>query len=559
MSVRVVTTALAMWALATSSVLALGLQETDAQPVTAAVTGDVSSSESRIEERALADLSAGMTAFVLSASSDDTEITFNLPPNIDTTEAWLQLAARPASATSDGLIHVSINGGDPITIHPEARDIQARFALYSDDMQAGENTLTIGYSAQGASAGWIVDAQRSRLRLSLDELRPLASLAELETTLAADFAAPRRIALMTDVSRQRVTLEGLVVQGVALRAGAVPLFTGDATDADLLIRIAENGRLEESEVAMLHDGAPSQGPEIAFADSATPHLVITGRNIDEAAAAARLFAARSFAGYGAHFLAADAVVAERLGRRQTRDAGRLVGADADLRTFSTSGLPFSADQGSRTAVQISAQTDSDRYGALSVLARAALVGGEAWLYAWYGEAHHTVPPAHNLLVIGPNISGNDFVQRNAPAEMHAAMRAAERSRGQRGLMRFAAAAYAAEGDADRVNIGVASVFANQDAPGTYVAALTSPDLASFAAAGRSLGRSDLWQSLEGRAAVWSVRGVTALDFTVASPSLQARVTEFANDYNRDAAFLLFGVALMMLVRGTLRRRRVYTS
>ena len=77
--------------------------------------------------------------------------------------------------------------------------------------------------------------------------------------------------------------------------------------------------------------------------------------------------ARSFAGYGATFLAADAISAGRLGRRSV-DLDRTAMDRADLRTFATSGLPFSADQGARTAVQFSTRFDSDRHGALSVLA-----------------------------------------------------------------------------------------------------------------------------------------------------------------------------------------------
>ena len=557
MSVRVVSAALALWVMVTNGVLASGEQDVSNNDI----QHQVSTNALKTEERALADLSVGMNAFILTPSNNRTDIHFNLPPNVDATEAWLRLAARPASTTTNGNIHVSINNGDAITIRPEARAMEARFALFSSDLHPGENTLTISYSTETASAGWIVDATRSRLRLTLDENRPIASLEELETTLSADFAAPRRIALISDVSRQRATLEGLVAQGIALRAGSVPIFSGETHNADLIIRIAENGRLETTDRELLRNGRNSQGPEIAFSNDGDVRLIITGRNIDEAAAAARLFAARSFVGYDQTFLAADAVAAHRLGQRQTRDARNMVAGETDLRTFATSGLPFSADQGSRTAVQIAGRNDTDRYGALSVLARAALVSGEAWLYAWYGESHDTVPAGHNVLVIGPDFETNTLVERSAPAELHAAMRAAERSRGQRGLMRFAAAAYADDGDTSSPlnNLGVAALFANKDDPGHWVATLTAPDLASFEAAGRSLARSDLWQALEGRAAVWSERGVTPYDFSYIAPTFNERVQEFAVDHTRDAAFVLFGLAFFMLIRGIWRRRRVHAT
>jgi hypothetical protein len=561
MLVRVASAAIAACVVFAGQVLALGNAVSD---IDAALDQTITE-EYKTEERALADLATGMNAFVLSSSQNRTDISFTLPPTADATEAWLRLAARPASDHTSGRIHVSVNGGDAITIRPEARNIEARFALYSDDIQPGENTLSIMYSSDSAAAGWIVDARRSQLRLTLDDTGYIAGLAGLEAALAADFSAPRRIALISDVSRERVTLESLVVQGVALRAGAVPLFSADADSADLVIRIAENGRLSGTDRESLKNGDRSQGPEISFISGAVPRLVITGRNIDETSAAARLFAARSLAGFEQSFLAADAIAAERLGQRLIRDSGQVV-QHADLRTFATSGMPFSADQGSRTAVQFASLSEADRFGALSVMARAALISGEAWLFAWYGDIHQQAPADHNLLVIGPGSTEVSDVERNAPAEMRAALRAAERSQGQRGLMRLAAAAYAADGDetvidSDGADIGVAAVFQDQNVEGRWIGTLTATQNGGFEGAGRSLARSDLWRALEGRAAVWSARGVTALDYRINSPTLVDRGREFLADHLRDAAFILFGAALLLLARGLLgrRRRRVHAT
>lgn len=561
MLVRVALAAMALCASMAGQAWAQGNQDDRS----AAIVDQNAAEASRIEERTLADLETGMDAFVLSASQARTRIRFYLPPNTYSPEAWLKLAARPASDNSSGRIQVSINGGETIIIRPQPRAMEARFALFSADIHPGENVLEVSYTTDSATTGWIVDARRSQLRLTLEQDSPITTLDELELALAADFAAPRRIALITDISRERATLESLAAQGVALRAGSVPLFGGDEANADLVIRIAENDRLSADDRAILRSGTRSQGPEIAFTDGETPRLIITGRNIDEAAAAARLFAARSFEGYGRSFVAADAITARRLGRALVRDA-RLLSGNADLRSFAASGLPFSADQGSRTAVQFTTRTRADRYGALSVLARGALVSGDAWLYAWYGEANDQAPANHNLLIIGPGSTSIAALDRNAPAEFGAAMRAAERNRGQRGLMRLAAAAYAdednrpaTEASDEGAGIGVASLFRDPDQPGRWIGTLTSPNMASFELAGRSLARSDLWRALEGRAAVWSIRGVTALDYSVTAPTLRERGQEIALDHTRDAAFMLFGIAFIMLIRGIWRRRRVHAS
>ena len=558
MFVRVVSLVIAIL----SGGMAAGSSAIAQSSVPATAADDVPAITTNTQERALADLHGAGDAFVLSTSQPRSRIHFTLPPNVQTSEAWLRLAARPASDTTAGTIEVSVNGGDPIVIRPQARAMEARFALFSADIRPGDNTLTISYATQTAAPGWIVDARRSQLRLTLEPVRPLETLGELEHALGSDFAAPRRIALLTEAGRERITLEALTAQGLALRAGEVPLFTGDADQADLIVRIAEFARLDDADRAALRRGE-SQGPEVAFRHDGVPHLIVTGRNLDEATAAARLMGARSFEGYGRSFLAADAISAGRLGREQVRDA-RAFSANADLRTFAASGLPFSADQGARTAVQFSTRFDADRFGALSVLARAALIGDQAWLYAWYGDTSETAPADHNLLIIGPNSTAVADVDRSAPEELRAALRAAERSRGQRGLMRLAAAAYADAGDhaatapgaAPReTGVGVASLFRDRQNNQRWIGTLTTPDVASFADAGRSLARSDLWQALEGRAAVWSSRGVTPLDFSVEAPTLMDRAREFAIDHTRDAAFLLFGAALLMLLRGFARRRR----
>ena len=432
MIVRVVFAAILAWTVGVSGAVASSIQDAEPAEQARAEAGNVNT-----EERALADLRGSGDAFVLSSSQPSARIRFSLPPETVSSEAWLRLAARPASDGTDGRIRVTVNGGEPIVIRPQPRAMEARFALFSADFRPGENVLEIAYATDSASTGWIVDARRSRLRLTLEPVAPLDTLDALERALGADYAAPRRIALMTDPGRERITLESLLAQGLALRAGAVPIFTGDPQNADLVVRVAELGRLDEADRAALRS-QDSQGPEIAFRrDNGQPRLIVTGRNIDEATAAARLMGARSFAGYGATFLAADAISADRLGRRAV-DVDRTAMDQADLRIFASSGLPFSADQGARTAVQFSTRFDSDRHGALSVLARAALIGGEAWLYAWYGDANEAAPANHNLLVIGPNSTEFDAVDRNAPEELRAALRAAERSRGQRGLMRLAA-------------------------------------------------------------------------------------------------------------------------
>ena len=93
MSVRVVCAALSWWAVMAGGAVAV---EGDAASE-AEVLGTTAEQAIYTEERSLSDLQSGMTAFVLSPSQNQQTISFTLPPNADATEAWLNLAARPAS------------------------------------------------------------------------------------------------------------------------------------------------------------------------------------------------------------------------------------------------------------------------------------------------------------------------------------------------------------------------------------------------------------------------------------------------------------------------------
>ncbi|MGK0266709.1 MAG: hypothetical protein ACI82N_000958, partial [Maricaulis sp.] len=104
MFVRVALVAMALCASVTGQILAQGNQDDPS----ANTLDQIATEGTRIEERTLADLETGMDAFVLSSSQPRTRIRFYLPPNTYAGEAWLRLAARPASDNSSGRIQVSI-------------------------------------------------------------------------------------------------------------------------------------------------------------------------------------------------------------------------------------------------------------------------------------------------------------------------------------------------------------------------------------------------------------------------------------------------------------------
>ncbi|MCW5725715.1 MAG: hypothetical protein KIS81_12280 [Maricaulaceae bacterium] len=485
-------------------------------------------------------LDAGADTLVLARGRETADIRFTLPANITAREVRLVLAARPVEHGA-GALELRVNGA----LAGAASDApRGGLVIDAGLLRPGENILTL--SLASADGAWIVDGRRSRLRLGFESARPLASLDEFETALAADFGGPRRISIDAGGHPDRLALEALAAQGTALRAGRTPLF--GTTGADLRIRFDSNA------------GAAQRGPSVRLVQPETPdgivEILITGRDAGETMAAARLFAARAFTGAGDSFDIAQALRAPSLGREADDSA-----AVSGLRGFAASAAPFGRNRGAAAAVAMAADDRIERDAGLSVLARAALATGEAWIYAWYGEHASNAPPQLHLLALGPQAAGERAVMSRAPAEMRAALRAADPAQGRRSWLRFGSAAYADEGEplaqlaAAAPPTGVAAMFRDPAETDRWIAAFTAADGDQFAHAARSLARSDLWRALEGRAAVWSARGVTSYDYSLSGDGAGwAHQLSGLTPGPRNIALLLFILAFAFTLRAVLRRR-----
>lgn len=494
------------------------------------LTGPAHSDEprpARSEERTLAHLS-GESELVLDAERGLARIRFDLAPGAVADGVELMLVARPESEASGGRIEVSINRGRSVVLAPRAQSFEARFALYSDAIRPGENTVFIAFEPTG-DAGWLIDAEATRLRLSVAPATGYDSLTAVEAALGSDFGAPRRIHVDAgEAGVQRTAVAALTAQGLALRMGEAPILVRDPSVAELSVHA------------------------IADPAASTPAVVMTGpTNIQLTAtdsgaliAAARLFAARSMEGQDRRFGAAQALSAPRL---VSAEPGHGAG-EPDLADLAGLGAPFGAEQGSRTAVIISGRDVESRAAALAVVGRAALASGSAWIYGWFGDELDAAPAGHNLMVLGPMAEMDSRLLAAAPAEVRAATDAA-RARSPRERHHFGSAAYAAD-NGPRIGdvTGIAAIF--DDGSGRTVALFTAPEGSDFARAAKRLARSGLWDGMQGRAVLWDAAAVTAFGPTSGPAFSREAFVVFLRDNDRYVALGAFALAVLLLISGS---------
>jgi len=438
----------------------------------------------RSEETVLMELIGSAQDLRLDAGQREIRIPFTIAPSADPTGIELLMNAMPDSDRSGGQIEAFVNRSRAVVLAPRAQSFEARFALYSDDLRAGENTLVLRL-VDPTRDGWAISAEASRLRVSAAPAVGYSTLTEVEAALRADFAAPRRVHVDTRAAQDDdLAVAALVAQGLALRMGEAPILVNDPSVAELVVTAQART-----------SGAPAidlTGPSELRLSAGAPAALI---------AAGRLFAARSMEEHAMRFDMAAALSAPRLDQITNTQI-----TETALAGLAAGGAPFGLDQGGRAAIVIAAAEDDQRNAALSVVARAALASGSAWLYAWYGDDVDAAPNQFDLMVLGPQGALDPRLLAAAPVEVRAAASAAaNRVPSERRF--YGSTAFAADpAERDARITGVAALF--EDAQGRQVALFTAPEGADFARAAKRLARSGLWGELDGKAALWDAANVT---------------------------------------------------
>lgn len=489
----------------------------------------------RSEERTLASLRSDDAAFHrLDADTRELRIPFTLAPGAVPEGVELVLSAQPVSGQSGGRLEAFLTGSRTISLSPLPESFEARFSLYSESLSEGENLLVVRFHA-GMADGWRIDLRSSRLRVTALPAAGHETLQSLETALAAQFAAPRRVFIDAAGSgRERLAVEALVAQGIALRMGQAPVLVERPQAAELVVRAAIDPL--------------SPTASIALTDPYTIHLA--GSDTTIVAAAARLFAARSFATSETRMTPATALSAPAL----THASARRVEGREHLQALASSGAPFARENGGRAAVVLAGESTADRLGALTLLSRAALVSGSSWLFAWYGDDAGLAPADHDLFLLGPITAINPDLVRAAPAEVRAAAQAADR-RVPRTRRPYGSTAFADEGSAVAGAVtGVAALY--REPGGRTVALVTAPEGADFSRAARRLAHSDLWQEMQGRAVLWDAGSVTAFGPTAsAGEPLSDQLISLFREHDRLFALIAFALSVLLLFAGNAVNRR----
>ncbi|TRO96538.1 hypothetical protein FKB34_03630 [Glycocaulis profundi] len=482
---------------------------------------EASGPSARSEERSLSTLAA--SSHDLTASSPEIRIPFTIAPGADPQGVELILSATPRAPRSGGLIEVAVNGAQPVVLAPRAEPFEARFALFSDQLRAGENELVLRFVDEGRE-GWRVLPAQSRLRVSAAPAARPGDLAAFEAELAAEYAAPRRVFIE---AAGDPGLEAMIAQGLALRMGAMPIIVADPGLAEITVAasvadIPASARLEEG-----------------------GRLVLSAPDATALAGLTRAFASRRFASDAAEESLETLLDGPALALLPETGAAR----GDRLAALALGGAPFGEAHGADAAVIVTAHTAEDRAAALSVLARAALASGSAWTQAWFGTEVSAIPEGRDALAIGPLADIDPALTRHAPPEMRAAVRAAE-ARLPRRPSRFSTAAHASEPGAPAL-AGLAAAWPGAD--GRAIALISAPEGADFARAARRLAHSSLWLDLTGSAAMWDGRAVVAFTAGGEAPA-GFNLREAFGDHGRLIALIFFALSVLLLLGGAVNRR-----
>lgn len=478
----------------------------------------------RNEDIRLSAMAPDMTGLELTPQARELRIPFTLAPGATPAGVELILNASPLSEAANGQIEVFVNRSRAVALSPQAEPFEARFALHSDTLRAGENILVLRLS-DGARSGWAIHADTSRLRVSSTPPDGFATLADLEAGLRAHFAAPRRVHINADAAgRDALAVSALIAQGLALRMGEAPILVTDPRVAELTVTAEVRGS----------GGLPA-------IDMTSPtQLRLSAGDAGALIASARLFAARSMNLHSVRFELADALSAPRL-ERVTAPAL----PSAALGALASGGAPFGADQGGRAAVVFASAAPEDRAAALAVVSRAALASGSAWLYAWYGERLEDAPLSHDVMILGPQSAIDPRLIAAAPAEVRAAASAAANRVPRR--RNYTSTAFADDTARSARVTGMAALF--EEANGRRIALITAPEGADFSRAAARLARSDLWTGLEGRAVVWDAAAVTSFGPSAAPRFSAVWISNQIRRHDRWIALGAFSLAVLLLLIG----------
>jgi len=247
----------------------------------------------RAEDIRLSDIAVHMPALTLTPQARELRIPFTIAPGAVPSGVELTLSASPLAENANGQIEVFVNRSRAVALAPDPVAFEARFVLHADTLRAGENILVLRLS-EAARAGWAIQAEASRLRVSSTPPDGFATLADLEAGLRAHYAAPRRVYIDAGAAgRDALAVSALVAQGLALRMGEAPILVTDPRVAELVI-LAE---------VRASGGLPA-------IDMTSPtHVRLSAGDPGALIASARLFAARSMNLHTVRFELADALCA----------------------------------------------------------------------------------------------------------------------------------------------------------------------------------------------------------------------------------------------------------
>ena len=209
------------------------------------------------------------------------DIAFEIPTSdwIDNIELFLSVFAENRPNVS-APIYVQFNTAEPVPIYPRGQSFEARLNLDKSRVKSHRNTIRISFGAPDGCVDqmdgtWSIDLKDSMVVVKASTPSSPYYLRDVKQILESPLTTPKSVAIKA-IGSERIKLESLAAQGIALNMPSLPRFSLATGSSDLELYIGTRQDLK----SILKDTkiAKTEGPVIGVTRNAPLRLVLTGDN-----------------------------------------------------------------------------------------------------------------------------------------------------------------------------------------------------------------------------------------------------------------------------------------
>lgn len=210
---------------------------------------------------------------------------FDVPESHWVESLELMVAGTPDKNTDKHLpVFVTLNKSKIIPLNPYGQAFDARLQLSPRDLRLRRNEITFsipkpaGYECLAPHhGGWDLNLDESFLVVKARRRLRDYQISDIKTILAHPDFAPRSVSIVA-TGPNRVALESLTAQAVALKTPELPDFKAPEQPADLKVIVATRQTLKRAQFSALvtdDDILLGNGPKVVLHSGAEARLIIT--------------------------------------------------------------------------------------------------------------------------------------------------------------------------------------------------------------------------------------------------------------------------------------------